>query len=120
MYERLGGSYTLARVIPHFYVRLLTDSALAGRLRGVDVGRLACRQLEFLGALMGGPPMGRDVDLAGAHRRLGITDGDFDRAVAHLAESLRAHGATAEEAEVVVECVGLFRDQIVSAPVDTA
>lgn len=115
LYDRVGGEPAMAEVVEAFSQRLLTDRMLAGHFEGVDVQRVRLHQGALLDALTGCPDAYEGRPLRRAHRGLGITDQQFDRAVDHLAASLANAGADGRVVGAVAGIVDGLRGQIVEA-----
>jgi truncated hemoglobin YjbI len=72
--ERMGGmeaaSGLLVSAVENFYIKLITDPALATFFEGVQMERLKAKQVEFLAYVFGGPQRYSGRDLAEAHEAL--------------------------------------------------
>ncbi|MGH8906779.1 MAG: group I truncated hemoglobin [Egibacteraceae bacterium] len=92
IYGRIGGAPSVSAAVDLFYEKVWADPALQGHFAGIDRARLKSHQRAFVTAAVGGPQAynGREMDKA--HAGLGITDGAFDKVVAHLAASLTELG----------------------------
>lgn len=92
LYEKLGGHDALEVVVEDFYCRVLDDDHLAGFYAGADMRRVKARQVEFLGAVLGGPVPYTGSSMRQVHEGRGITMHHFAMVAAHLADSLCAAG----------------------------
>src|SRR5215469_3577045 len=88
LYDEIGGRAALTAAVDVFYRRLLADPELAWFFPGGVGIRHRAFLVTALGEALGGPERYRGPDLADAHRDLGITDAQFDRAAAHLSGAL--------------------------------
>jgi hemoglobin len=114
IYQAVGGRAAVTAAVDSFYGRLLADPALAPLFpRGVGA-RHRAYVVTVLGEALGGPERYRGPDLAGAHRGLGISDADFDRAAAHLAATLDELGVPGHLAEQIVAVVAGLRPAVVT------
>lgn len=115
LYDQIGGAPVMAEVAEAFSERLLTDRMLARHFEAVDAEQVKRHQGALLDALTGGPDAYQGRPLRRAHRGLGITDQQFDRAVDHLAAALANAGADRRVVGAVAGIVDGFRGQIVEA-----
>jgi hemoglobin len=114
VYEAVGGRAAVTAAVDNFYGRLLADPTLAPLFpRGVGA-RHRAYVVTVLGEALGGPERYRGPDLAGAHRGLGISDGHFDRAAAHLAATLDELGVPGHLADQIVAVVAGLRPAVVT------
>ena len=114
VYEAVGGRAAVTAAVDNFYGRLLADPTLAPLFpRGVGA-RHRAYVVTVLGEALGGPERYRGPDLAGAHRGLGISDGHFDRAAAHLAATLDELGVPRHLADQIVAVVAGLRPAVVT------
>jgi hemoglobin len=114
LYEEIGGRAALRAAVDVFYRRLLADPELAWFFPdGVGVRHRAFL-LTVLGEALGGQERYRGPFLADAHRDLGITDAQFDRAAAHLSGSLDELGVPRPLADQVIMIVAKLRWAIVT------
>jgi hemoglobin len=115
LYEEIGGRPALQAAVGVFYRRLLADPELAW-LFTVGAGlRHQGFVVSALGEALGGPERYWGPLLADAHRDLGITDAQFDRAAAHLSGALDEQGVPRSLADQVIVIVAKLRWAIVTA-----
>ena len=91
-YEAVGGGPAVSIVVDDFYQRVQADPQLSHYFVGVDMPRLKRHQALLVGQVLGGPPDYDGRSLQDAHAGLGVTEGDFDLVVGHLAAALQAAG----------------------------
>lgn len=121
IYERLGGQSAIRQVVTEFYRRMTEDPLFAPRFRYVDLGRLMNHQIAILTILTGGPnETKRDTMqihswLRAAHSQLQLSQGEFDRMVAHLAGTLRDSGVSETDVQTLIHSLEGFRADVVSA-----
>jgi hemoglobin len=115
IYEAIGGRAALTAAVDNFYGRLLADPEIA-RLFPDGVGpRHRAFVVTVLGEALGGRERYRGPDLAAAHRGLGISDAQFDRAAAHLAGTLDELRVPRDLADRIVGIVAELRPAVVTA-----
>lgn len=115
LYERLGEGDAIEAVVDRFYERVLDDERLEGYFEDVDVDRLRDHQVQFFGAVTGGPVEYTGDDMRAAHEHLGLTDEDFDAVADHLDATLREFEVGEGPRSEVLETVGSLREEIVTA-----
>ena len=115
IYEAIGGRAALGAAVDNFYGRLIADPELAPFFPdGVGV-RHRAYVVTVLGEALGGPERYRGPDLAGAHRDLGITDAQFDRAAGHLSGTLDELAVPRPLTDQIIGIVAGLRPVIVTA-----
>jgi len=99
LFERIGGDAAVLATVNELHCRLRTDTRLAPLFAGIEADHLQQHQRHFLALAMGGPNAYTGRELGRAHRglvkRQGLCDGDFDRMLQHLDDSLAAVGVAA-------------------------
>lgn len=96
IFEEIGGTAAVTAVVDDLYDRVLEDPRLRGYFAHTDMDRLKAHQREFVAAALGGPDAYQGRAMRDAHAGLGVTPEHFDAVVAHLTDSLRAHGVRQE------------------------
>jgi hemoglobin len=115
LHEEIGGRAALRAAVDVFYRRLLADPELAWFFPGGVGDRHRAFLVTALGEALGGPERYRGPVLADAHRDLGITDAQFDRAAAHLSGALDELDVPRPLADQVIMIVAKLRWAIVTA-----
>jgi hemoglobin len=115
LYEEIGGRAALRAAVDVFCRRLLSDPELAWFFPGGVGERHRAFLVTALGEALGGPERYRGPLLADAHRDLGITDAQFDRAAAHLSGALDELGVPRPLAGQVIMIVAKLRWAVVTA-----
>src|SRR5579871_6898602 len=115
LYEEIGGRAALQAAVDVLYRRLLADPEPAGLFTHGVGPRHRAYVVTFLGEALGGPEGYRGPLLTDAHRDLGITDAQFDRAAAHLSGTLDELGVPRPLADQVIVIVAKLRWAIVTA-----
>jgi hemoglobin len=115
LYEEIGGRAALQAAVDVLYGRLLADPELAWLFTHGVGARHRAFVVTFLGEALGGPERYRGPLLTDAHRDLGITDAQFDRAAAHLSGALDELGVPRPLADQVIVIVAKLRWAIVTA-----
>ena len=115
LYDRLGGEDAIAAVVDRFYERVIADEQVAHYFDDVDMQKQRAHQTQFISAVAGGPVDYSGEDMEAAHDDLGITKSDFDAIVAHLEASLEEFDVPADDRTAVLDAVGQYEDDIVTA-----
>ena len=114
IYQAIGGRAALTAAVDGLYGRLLADPEL-GPLFPAGVGaRHRAYVVTALGEALGGPERYRGPDLVAAHRRLGITNAQFDRTAGHLDATLDELGVPRHLADQIIAIVASLRPAIVT------
>jgi hemoglobin len=115
IYAKIGGAPSVSAAVDRFYEKVTGDPSLAHHFEGMDLSRLKAHQRSFIGAALGGPETYSGRDMATAHADLGITDGDFDRVVQHLVDTLASLGVDEDTIATIGATLAPLQDQIVTA-----
>src|SRR6516165_1120155 len=113
VYQAIGGRTALAAAVDDFYGRLLADPVLSPFFPHGAGARHRAYVVTILGEALGGPERYRGPDIAGAHRGLGIADAHFDRAAAHLHDTLDGLGVARHLTDHIVGIVAGLRPAVV-------
>jgi hemoglobin len=96
-----------------FYDRLFVDPDLAPIFERVNKPRHVSSVSKFVAAATGGPEPWTGRDIESAHRRLHITQQQFERVADHLAAALNELEVPADTAAEVLTLVGSLGPQVV-------
>lgn len=116
LYKRLGGYDAIAAVTDSFIGRIATDPALAKFFSGHGTDsqqRLRQHVVDFLCAATGGPCVYKGRDMKTAHAGLGISEADWNKAVAHLVATLDAFKVPQKEKDDLLAAAGSVMKEIV-------
>lgn len=119
LYRRLGGYDALAAVTDDFIGRLSSDVRLQRFLAGLSADskqRLRQLLLDQLCQVTGGPCVYIGRPMRQAHAGLGITQADWDAAVADLVATLNHFNVPQREQNEVLAAVTTLRPDIVERP----
>jgi hemoglobin len=119
LYVRLGGYDAIAALTDDFLGRLTSDKQTGRFFQGVSKAHgQQIRQLivDFLCLASGGPCVYTGRDMKSSHAGLGITDADWDRAVALLIQSLDTLSVPERERREVLGALGPLKPDIVDKP----
>ena len=99
IYHRLGGKKANNAAVNNFYKRVLADKKVNHFFDDVNMKRQHNKQKAFLSAALGGPEPWTGKDMRKAHKRLDLTEADFNAIAGHLQ-------ATLEELKVDKKLIG--------------
>lgn len=119
LYTRLGGYDAIAAVTDDFIGRLLADPAMARFFAGHSTdSKMQIRQLivDQLCAATGGPCVYSGRDMKTSHAGLGITEVEWNAAVAHLVASLEKFKVPQTEKDELLAIASSLKADIVEAP----
>jgi len=84
LYERLGSLEGIDRIVGDTIAKHLKNEDIAHYFEGVDLDRLHRHVVAFFAAGTGGPNEYAGRDMTNAHASMGMSDADFDSAVADV------------------------------------
>ncbi len=119
LYQRLGGYDAIAAVTDDFIGRLLADPSLARFFAGHSndsKGHIRQLVVEQLCAAAGGPCVYTGRDMKTSHTGLGITEAQWNAAVAHLVATLDKFKVPQAEKDELLAVVSTLKADIVEAP----
>lgn len=101
LYERLGAWDGIEKIVADTVANHQKNDAIAHYFEDVDLDQLIAHVTAFFAAGTGGPAKYEGRDMTSAHASMGLSDEDFDTAVADVLLALDQNGiGDAEKAEV--------------------
>lgn len=101
LYERLGAWDGINQIVRDTIANHQANPAIAHFFAEVDVDKLAGHVTAFFAAGTGGPAKYAGRDMTTTHAGMGLTDADFDSAVADVMKAVKSNGiGETEQAEV--------------------
>jgi hemoglobin len=88
LYERLGGKEAISAVVDAFAGIVLKDARINKKFAQSDATRLVTNLKEFVCQATGGPCQYSGLDMKTAHKRMGVTTGEFNALVEDLVQAL--------------------------------
>jgi hemoglobin len=92
LFQQLGGTPGLARLMDDFVERLFIDPRLAGFFKGVNKAHLKAQLADQLCEVSGGPCQLKGPDMKTAHSAMDIGKADFNALVEVLQDAMNARG----------------------------
>lgn len=105
LFERIGGTSAIERLVDNFYDRLTHDPRVLHHFDGHRLPSLKHGQCVWLTNALGGPTSETIPDLRAAHSKLEITDEQVAAVVAHLDQAVEASGIDDEVRRQVMALV---------------
>lgn len=112
LFDRLGGTTTIAAVVQEMYARVLADPELGHFFEGVSMDRLRQMQYHFLASAFDGPAEYSGADLTRIHAGRGITAKHFAAFCGHFADALEEHGASKRDVDDALGRLAMYKDKI--------
>jgi len=113
LYAEIGGREAVESVVEEFYDRVLDDPLLQPYFEDTDMDALFAHQVQFIGAVAGGPVDYSGEDMQTAHEGMGITEEAFARVAEYLEAALRENGVDDENVEAILGEVAALEDDVV-------
>ena len=112
LFDRLGGSEKLVKIIDETYARVLADPELKGFFESVPMERLRLMQFHFLAAAFDGPTDYSGAELTAAHAGKGIGSNEFSRFCGHFLETLNAMKVDRDDINQALGRLATFKDKV--------
>lgn len=112
LYREIGGRDAVEVVVEDFYDRVLADDRLRPYFEGMDVTELRAHQVQFIGAVAGGPMDYDGANMREAHAHLEIGEADFEAVAAHLEAALRGNGVDGANVDAIMAEVAALEDLV--------
>lgn len=112
LFERLGGTETLIKIIEDTYRRVLADPDLKRFFENVPMNRLRKMQFHFLAAAFDGPAEYSGAELTAAHAGKGIGGKEFSKFCGHFLDSLESHGIDSRDIDQAMGRLATFKDKV--------
>jgi len=116
LYERLGGQPAVEAVVKDFAGRVLADARINKKFAKSDPARLTKNLTDFVCKATGGPCTYTGQDMKSAHKKMGVTNGEFTALVEDLTATLDKFNVPAKEKGELLAALGPLQPQIVEKP----
>ena len=115
LYDKIGGSTTINKLVQIFYDRVLADPQLSPYFPHTDMATLRARQTMFISMLVGGSRSFSGRDLTTAHagaRAQGLNDAHFDALLEHFGQSLQQLGVAEDYTREILALLETTRNAV--------
>jgi hemoglobin len=118
LYARIGGAEAIIAAVDIFYDKVLADPLVQPFFEGIDMEKLAKKQVAFMVHAFGGPSelMGRN--LRESHAKLvaerGLGDAHFDRVAELLQQTLIELGVANDIVAEAIARVASLRNEVLN------
>jgi hemoglobin len=113
LFDRIGGTAGVARLVADFYARVLADAKLKPYFEHVTMSKLWHMQSEFFAVALGGPVHYSGRPMLHAHQGRHINRGHFEAFVQHLFETLKDYALTDSERDTVIARINTYADDVI-------
>jgi hemoglobin len=120
LFDELGGEPVLRRIIDRFVERLFGDLMIGFFFQRADRARIQEKEYEFAAAHLGAPVAYTGRPLEAAHRPHRIFDGQFQRRLTILRETLEEFGVSERVREHFLAHTLSLRERIVVGPCEAS
>lgn len=115
LFDRIGGTPCVTRVIGQFYRRVFADPTLRPFFEGVELEKLQRMQSEFFSSALGGPSTYSGSTMQHAHQGLHIKPEHFQAFVGHLFDTLKEYDLTEDERYAIIARINTSADDVFSS-----
>jgi hemoglobin len=113
LYERLGGQPAVEAVVKDFAGKVLADERINKKFAKSDPDRLIKNLTDFVCKATGGPCTYTGRDMKTSHKKMGVTEGEFNALVEDLSATLDKFNVPAKEKGELLAALGPLKPQIV-------
>ncbi|MDJ0813634.1 MAG: group 1 truncated hemoglobin [Woeseiaceae bacterium] len=115
LYERLGSWDGISQIVADTIALHQSNPEISHFFADVDADRLAAHVTAFFAAGTGGPAKYEGRDMTTAHAGMGLSDADFDSAVADVLKALDKNGIDEAEKTEVAAILESLRPAVMGA-----
>lgn len=112
LYARLGSWDGIHQIVTDTIANHQKNPAIAHYFADIDADRLAAHVTAFFAAGTGGPNKYEGRDMTSAHAEMGLSNDDFDKAVADVLLALDKNGIGDSEKEEVATILESLRPAV--------
>ncbi len=112
LYDRLGGWDGIDQIVRDTISNHQENPEISHYFDDVDVDKLAGHVTAFFAAGTGGPAKYEGRDMTTTHATMGLSDADFDSAVADVLKAVKKNGIDSESAAEVASILESLRPAV--------
>jgi len=113
LYERLGGVEAIKAVVNEFVSRVAADGRINKKFAKSDIDRVKLHLVEQICSATGGPCTYSGLDMKTAHKKMKVTEGEFNALVEDLVGALDKFNVPEAEKTELLGILGPLKSQIV-------
>lgn len=113
LYDRLGGEPALAKVVSDFADIVLKDERINRKFARSDANRVVTNLKAFVCAATGGPCKYEGLTMPQSHKKMGVTEGEFNALVEDLVKALDMNKVPTKEKNELLAALAPLKPQIV-------
>lgn len=118
LYERLGGQPAVEAVVKDFAGRVLADERINKKFAKSNADRLVTNLIDFVCAGTGGPCQYKGLSMKQSHKKMGVTNGEFNALVEDLVATLDKFSVPQKERDNLLKVLGPMANDIVEVKSD--
>lgn len=113
LYEKVGGSEAIGKVVDYFYEELvLKDPTVNHFFEHTDMEKQRRHQTKFISFALGGPNQYSGNSMAKAHEGMNLQPEHFDAILKHLHDALAHFGVNEKDIQQALAKVATLKDDI--------
>jgi len=113
LYDRLGGKPAITSVIDTFVARVAADERINKKFARSNIPRVKTLLVDQICTQTGGPCTYSGRSMAETHRRMGVTEGEFNTLVEDLVATLDSFNVPQKEKDELLAALGTMKSDIV-------
>jgi len=114
LYERLGGQKAIQRLVKDIITYHRKNPQISHYFKNVDTGKLAVHVEAFFAMGTGGPAQYAGRDMTTTHAGMGLTNADFDAAIADILRAMNRNRVDEQEQAEVVAILQSLRPAVMA------
>ena len=120
LYDRLGGKAAVEAVVGDFANRVLADARVNKKFARSDAPRLVKNLTDFVCKATGGPCAYTGQTMKAAHKKMSVTDGEFNALAEDLVATLDKFNVPKKEKDDLIAAISPLEKDIVEKKGDKA
>jgi len=113
LFDKYGGFSSLYPLVGAFYDEVLNSDVVSHMFDSTDMAQLIEHQTKFIAAVMGGPGTYDDKLLESSHKRLNITEDEWNEVVNILINTLTDFDIEEGDIDTLISKIGAKKHLIV-------
>lgn len=113
LYDRLGGEPGVAKVIGDFAGVVRKDERINKKFARSDANRFVTNLKAFVCSAIGGPCKYEGLSMPQSHKKMGVTEGEFNALVEDLVKALDMNSVPTKEKNELLAALAPLKPQII-------